>query len=224
MIQRVLPALLVCAALLVPASAGATIAVKLDIDALSTTADTIVLGRVASKKARWEGQRIVTDYAVRVAMPVLGAADVGSTVTVQTLGGRVDDLAQVVHGTPGFVVGEDVLLFLQTVKPSSPLRVVGMAQGRFKVERDGAGDLWATQDLTGLGLAKVVAVDGNGKQSAKMLDHQEPMRLPLRSLLSKVSGSLSRVDVTVRPEVTLRLGEKLDRPYDFAIELGGVRQ
>ncbi len=224
MIQRVFPALLVCAALLAPATAGATIAVKLDIDALSTAADTIVLGRVESKASRWEGQRIVTDYAVKVAMPVLGGPDAGSMLTVQTLGGRVDDLAQRVHGTPGFVVGEDVLLFLQTVKAPGPLRVVGMAQGRFKIERDAQGAVWATQDLTGLGLAEVVDVDARGKKATKLLEHPAPLRLPLGALLGQVGVSLGKVDAKLRPEVTARLGQKLDVAYDFAVELGEVRK
>lgn len=223
MIQRLLPALLVGALLLGSATAGATIAVKLDVDGLATAADTIVMGRVESRTSRWEGQRIVTDYDVKVALPVLGGADAGAVVTVQTLGGRVDDLAQVVHGTPGFIVGEDVLLFLQTVKGRPALRVVGMAQGRFALARDADGVVWATQDITGLGLAQVTGVV-DGKQTAKMLAHPEAIRLPLTALLGQVGSALTKVGGVLRPEVTARLGDRLDQRYDFTPELGGVRQ
>lgn len=221
MIRRVLPALIACALLLAPVAADATIAVKLDIDALSTTSDTIVLGQVESKRSQWEGTRIVTDYTVKVTLPVAGAMNLGDKVSVRTLGGRVDDLAQRVYGTAGFAVGEDVLLFLETRADTK--RVVGMAQGRFKIQRDADGVVWAGQELNGLGLAEVVGTEG-GKLATRMLDHPEAMKLSLSSLLQQIGVSLAKVGTPLRPEVTERLGANFQKKYDFKVELGGVRQ
>lgn len=212
---------LVVSALLTQAPANATIAVKLDVAGLATAADAVVLGRVLSQESHWEGKRIVTDVAIHVAVPIVGAPDPAQNLTIQVLGGRVDDLAQIVHGTPRFTVGEDVLLFLEETQRARPFRVVGMAQGRFKVQKREDGKLWAVQELAGLTLAEVEP----GKK-LEILGHQDgdSISLPLDDLIRQVAGSVKNVGNILRPEVTKRLGSALDRPYDFTVDLEGRSQ
>ena len=106
---RTLSCLALVLALLAVGRAEATVAIQFDVAALTTTSDVVAVARVESRSAQWVGGRIVTDFVVRVSLPVAGSIDEGAQLTVRTAGGRVGDLAQVVHGVPGMVVGEDVL-------------------------------------------------------------------------------------------------------------------
>jgi hypothetical protein len=216
--QRTISLLVVLWALLVPSYALATIVVHYDLDALTTAADVVVVGHVEAQRSKWEGARIVTDYEVRVSLPVVGAS--GSRMVVRTLGGRVGEWAQMAHGVPQFKVGQDVLLFLERDSAGDLHRVIGMAQGRLTVARDAQGRVWAVQDLAGLSVARVTGVSG-GKRSAELVGPAPPIRMELGALLAQIDGSLEKVGRQVRPEVRSRLGEDLDRPYDFLLELRG---
>lgn len=206
-----------CAVALWAGRSEATIVVKLDVEGLSTSADDIVMGRVRAVTPRWEGQRIVTDVRVEVAMPVSGATRPGQEVTVQVLGGRVGDLAQWTPGVSRFSVGEDVVLFLAR-RPEAPVaQVVGLSQGKYRVVRGPDEQLWAVRDVSGLTLAEVEAGQGTSRQVARFV-HDAPTELgalPLDTLLRGVVASLRQVDVPVRPEVLERLGERPELRPDF---------
>jgi hypothetical protein len=208
--RRMCALVVIGAALALSATAAATIVIKFDVDGLTTTSDAIAIGRVESRSSHWEGQRIVTEVSVRIAVPVSGKAEAGEQVTVRVLGGRVGDLAQHVAGTAAFVPGEDVLLFLERPS-SSQARVVGLSQGKFKIV-DGPGNkLWAVRDLQGLSLAEV-ALGDQGQRVAQVSEGLDAMAaVPLDELLQDVVEGLEKIEEPVRSDVFEKLGPDLSR-------------
>lgn len=207
------------ASALVSAPADATIVVKHDVDGLTTGAETIVMGRVRAQSARWVGTRIMTEVQIEVALPVMGKADVGEVVTVEVLGGRVGDLAQVVSGVSRFSEGEDVVLFLKrSVAQPQVSRVVGMAQGKYTVVQGPDERLWAVRDLNGLTLAEVVPGSA-GPRHVTRFAHMAPEELgavPLDGLMRQVATGMRRLDEPVRPELLRHLGQGLRQQVDFS--------
>lgn len=124
---------------LVPGPAAATTLVREDVASLTRTADTVVRGTVLRQASRWtrDGRRIVTEVEVSVAETLKGAAG-EPTVRLLQPGGEVGELAQRVDGVARFRAGEEVVVFLRGQGPG-PSQVVGMAQGKFRVERSADG-------------------------------------------------------------------------------------
>ena len=134
-------------ALLLALPAAATSVLRADVPVLAQEADTVVRGTVRRVQSRWSGdrRRIVTDVEVEVAEALKGAP--GRTVLVTQPGGRVGDVGQRVEGLAAFAPGEEVVLFLDRHGPKA-FRVRGMAQGKFRVQRDGTRAL-AVPEPTG---------------------------------------------------------------------------
>lgn len=206
--------------------ASATVVVKLDVEAMTTMAQEVVVGRVEARQSRWEGGRIVTDVGVRVALPIYGSSAQGERLQFQTLGGRVGDLAQVVSGSPSFSVGEEVVLFLARSKADRPLQVVGFSQGRFSLVEGQDGRLWGVQDLGGVELAIPEAQGVGGKAVARLAEGEAEVSqgLPLEVLVKQVVVTLDKLGLPARPEVRERLGADLSvGSYDFRLDLARVR-
>lgn len=116
--------------------AHATTLLKLTMDDLVDRSERIVQGEVVKLEAKEEQGRIVTYITLDVQDTLKGPAD-EQTISFRVLGGRMGDLVTIVHGTPQFSAGEQVLVFLeQPVSkkgPKLPLVVTGMAQGKFSI-------------------------------------------------------------------------------------------
>jgi hypothetical protein len=123
--------------LLTPLSAFATTMIALDVETMSRTADSIVQGRVLKVEAHLtrDGRRVFTQIDVQVDEALKGQPP--KTVTLTQPGGAVGDIGQLVSGTAHYQVGEEVVLFLEKYGPR--YRTVGMAQGKFRVERSTDG-------------------------------------------------------------------------------------
>jgi hypothetical protein len=126
---------------------------KLSIEDLTKSADTICIGKCVSKSSRFVDHHIETTIEIKVTEYLKG--DMGKTLSVTVMGGEIEQplpLAQHVLGTPTFVKGEEVLLFLsapqkslgsaatQAKSPASLLAtspsVVGWFQGKYTVLTD----------------------------------------------------------------------------------------
>ena len=174
-------------------AARATLVVPLDLNALTDGADRIVVAQVERQQARFTADRstIFTEVTLRVIEAVKGAeVAVGDTVVVWREGGELEGQGVRVIGAAGFADGEEVLLFLErrgsrkqaTASPMSkktPLYVMGMAQGKLRVERRAAGPMVVRQ-REGLGFTQA--------NSAAAL---EPAVEPLAEVLRKVRQRLS---------------------------------
>lgn len=137
--------------LLLPSFGEATVAIRLDPQALASRSQVVVEGSVESLESHLspDGKQIVTTVRIHVRSPWKGAP--GEAVEVLVPGGAVGELAQVVQGAPSFVEGEDVVVFLDRPRPDVLFQVVGLAQGKFSV-REEAGRQVAVQDLRNLEL------------------------------------------------------------------------
>ena len=140
-----------CACLLFGAApARGSMALHLSFEELCHQADRVAVVRVESARSFWgpDHHRIYTTFALRVEEPVAGTGP--DRVLLTQPGGRVDGLAQRVHGYPRLRPGERTLLFLRALPDS--VRVVGLTQGVFDPATLEGRPVWI-QRLSGLSFA-----------------------------------------------------------------------
>jgi len=153
--------------------AAASIARALSLQALVRASDRALFGTALAAESRWEvaggRRRIVTHTRVRVDERIAGPDD-GSELWVRTLGGKVGDVGQIVHGEALLLVGEPALLFLAP-SADGALSVAGMAQGHYPVRtaEDGERRLRPSPrlgELIGEGAARELSGRRLGEASA----------------------------------------------------------
>jgi hypothetical protein len=111
-------------------SGNAATVLELDLEQLITKSDLIVVATVAEQSSHWNKYgRIVTEVVLEVQQTLKGQASEGEELTVTTLGGRVGDVVMKVDGSPRFIGGASILVFLREVPALGQLQVVGMSQG-----------------------------------------------------------------------------------------------
>jgi hypothetical protein len=137
------------------APAHASVVQALTVDQLSAEAATVVHGKVVSVRSAWNDDhtRIYTEVQVKVEAAWKGEAPAHGVVVVRQLGGSVEGLSQQVMGSPVFAVGEELVLFL-VPGPQGDRAVLGMSQGKFKVERE-AGEVRVSRALGDLAVASL---------------------------------------------------------------------
>ncbi len=162
---------------LVPVFALATTMLSLSVDGLATGADSVVRGKVVSVVPRWtmDHARIITDTTIEVSETWKGAAT--RQVVVMQPGGEIGDVGQHVEGIARFSPGEEVVLFLEA-RGAERFTVAGMAQGRFRVEKQSDGTMQARQDQCG----DLYTVDAATRQPVS----RPPISLPVEALKQRV--------------------------------------
>jgi len=160
-------ALLVGAALLV-GTAGLTVK-KATVDELVESSHLILHARVASSSSQWEGNNIYTYTQLDVIEPMKGSPT--ERVTVKQLGGRVEQDALEVPGSPKLEQGEEVVLFL--VRWNDAYWIHSIVLGKFSIVR-AEGRVEAVNDLNNVGLIDPVTgaeiTDAASKRNALPLD------------------------------------------------------
>jgi hypothetical protein len=122
-----------------PAHASVARAVRLE--DLTRRSRHVLLGEPLDAHSQWErigGRKHIVTYTRLRTHDVLAGADPSdSEILVRTLGGRVGDLGELVHGEALLQLGERSVLF---VMPSQgALAVTAMAQGHYPLLRDTSG-------------------------------------------------------------------------------------
>ena len=172
-----------------------TTLVAMDVPALTRASDLVVRGTVVRVEPRWteDKRRIITDSEILISEVLKGNAT-GKTVVAMQPGGVLGDVGQMVHGTAKFALGDEVVVFLE--KRGDRAFVVGLAQGRFLVDRSGP-----TAMVKG-GEDELFLVDAKTHQPV-----EAPVQaMSLAALLSSVRQSLGpspNEAITPRPGVTL---------------------
>ena len=168
------------AATLFSLSAHATVMRPVDLETLARRADVIVRGTAKSTVASLteDGKQIHTVATVRVASVLKGVP--ASEIEVRTPGGTIGDIAQIVHGAPRLIEGQEVILFLHRVSERR-FTIEGFAQGKFEVVKGPSGAAHVTQDLRGIG---ILGPDGAVRPGMAA----EPM--PVRDFLARVRKAL----------------------------------
>jgi hypothetical protein len=142
--MRRVAALLALVVVVAARPGAATVYAPMDDATLADASAAIVTGTVVASGARAIDGRIVTETTVAVDNVYKGAT--GPTVTVTTPGGEVGDTRAVVFGTPSFVDGEAVLLYLQQAA-SGEVRTTGLALGAYRLETAADGTVTATHSV-----------------------------------------------------------------------------
>ena len=118
-------------------TALSTTLVRLSLEQMSQASTAIVRGRVVSQETLWNPQHteIITSTAIEVEDVFKGQPS--STLIVEQLGGTIGNLHEYVAGTVHFRPQASYLLFLEPAGEDSTLyRVVGMAQGAYRIYQD----------------------------------------------------------------------------------------
>jgi hypothetical protein len=127
--------------LLVQRPAEASLSRALPLAELVARSQHVVLGEPLDNYSVWEqiGQRkhIVTYTRVRALELLSGLDPKQDELLVRTLGGRVGDLGELVHGEAIINLGERGVLFMMPTR--GVLAVTAMAQGHYPLEHDKAG-------------------------------------------------------------------------------------
>jgi hypothetical protein len=126
-------------ALLLPGPAQASLIEAMDVQALTSAAQRIVVGEVVSVTSDWDAEhkRIFTTAVVQVAETWKGAPAPAGQLKVVQLGGSVGDIEMRVHGLPAFRTGERAVMFL-----GASGSLVGLGQGKRPLRFDGAARRW----------------------------------------------------------------------------------
>jgi hypothetical protein len=164
--------------LLLGGNATATTAVAVDTQSATNRASSVVLATVASQESRWNDARtkIYTYTELEVEKDLKGNTS-GKKIRLKQLGGSVGNVTCYVPGTATFRRGEKVLAFLRPLKTDKTcFRVVGMAQGKYSVLKDGT----AVRRLNGL---HVVGADPDRVR--------QDSRVPVDTLIEKVRATLA---------------------------------
>jgi hypothetical protein len=117
-------------------NADATIIIPTEDRNLIRQANTIVVGQVTRIDGHWYAAKaqIYTHIGIRVEEVLKGELR-ETEVTVKQLGGTVGGLRSWIFGSPEFVMGERVLLFLMPNSDGSP-RVLNLYEGKFSIVPD----------------------------------------------------------------------------------------
>lgn len=135
---------LTCVLTMVAAFAGATTIVMPTDEQLIAKSPVIVEGTVVSSAPVVYNDAVWTDTVVEVARPIKGAAS--KRITVRELGGQTEDRITKIFGSPEFVAGERVLLFLEN-SPRGGYRTMDLFAGKMKEARAANGRrLWLRDD------------------------------------------------------------------------------
>ncbi len=143
---------------------GATTFLPQSFDELDKKATHILIGTVVVQKSIQESKVISTETTLHVEEWLKGTSSI-QTVIVKEPGGSVGDVLMVVPGSAQFVPGEHVVIFFEANKKTNNNaaltavlygHTVGMAQGKFSIQKDKSGTEVLINDLGGAHLLKQV--------------------------------------------------------------------
>jgi len=168
--------------------ARASVVQALDLVAMTTTADHVLVARVVAQGSHYdEHGRIVTDVEMMVEQSEKGDAAPGAMVLVRRLGGVVNGIGMRIEGEPSFADGERTLLFAQKLASSNVLRAIGMSQGVLRIaERD--GDSWVASNAGGAALVQR-AVDGSLTKGRVAMEQPRKLSDVLKEIRALVAKS-----------------------------------
>jgi hypothetical protein len=159
------PRLLLPLILFASAAHAATFIVPSD-RALVTASKAIVVATAGASHGRWApGGWIETVTELRVEEAIKGPVAAGETIHVTELGGMVGDIGYVVAGSPRYVEGQRVLLFLET-NDRGEWVAKNMAVGKFDPAEDVKGRRLLVRDSS-----EIVGWETDGEV------HREPVRM-----------------------------------------------
>ncbi len=164
-----------------PIRAATQRAIKLD--RLVERAEVIFIGQAVKQESAWntEHTRIYTRTTFRVDEYLKG--DAGDLLTIETPGGVAEGVGMLVPGVPLFRLQGNNLIFVTPGSRTGTHRVLGWAQGRFRIRRNAkTGRETLSRSLKHVSL--VGGKDATGK-SLREIRHLDEMKEAIKSLKRK---------------------------------------
>jgi len=123
-------------AIAVTPSIRATTLISMSFSQLTQASSDIVRAQVVGQTSRWnqDHTQIVTVTTCEVKQTLKG--HVPSSIEVEQPGGRVGNVGMLVPGSASFLPESEYVLFLEPPAEGSAFRLVGMAQGAYRVYQD----------------------------------------------------------------------------------------
>jgi hypothetical protein len=174
--------------------ARASLVVALDLPTMVERADHVAVVDVTAVSAAWDDkhERIFTTIDLSVVESWKGAMAPASHVRIVQPGGQVGDIQMTVFGMSQFTPGERALVFLRGTPGAAS--VVGMAQGKRLVRRDGATGRWMVHAPQRQGASFVRAPGGTVSPTSTppvfetRLRGLDELRTEVRDLVGKSSA------------------------------------
>jgi hypothetical protein len=195
--------------------ADATIIVPTEDHQLIRQASTIVLGQITKIDSHWYAAKtqIYTHIGVRVEEVLKGELS-EVEVTIKELGGTVGGLRSWIFGSPEFVLGERVLLFL-TANPDGTMRVLSLYQGKFAIVVDSrTGEHFVYRGLNPEGVRDLTR-SAKTEESASHLVEMRPLARFKAEISSQVAQELGRGRSGSLPVTTLAAGDVVESHERF---------
>lgn len=170
---------------MVASEASATVMVPLSIEDMAVRSAAVVRARVSNRRSAWDEdhRKIYTYTELEVLETVHASGKVPQAIVVRTLGGEVGKVGMKVSGTARFNPGEEVLLFLRSDPINNQhFQVIGMSQGKYRLERESKGQLVAIPGLEGIAFARR---DETGRLKIGHGEHGAN-RIPFEALRQKI--------------------------------------
>jgi hypothetical protein len=179
------------AAMFITPTATATLVIDMDLPALTSEATHVVHADVLSTRTVDANGQFTTEVqlAVRDMLKRTSGLANGAKLTIELPGGIVGDLAQMVPGAPQLQEGDEVVLFLWQRNAETRPRILGLAQGAWKVIRT-LHNAEARRDRRGIGLVNPTTRAIQERRPPSELD-----RIDLHVLLHRIRTHASKGDV-----------------------------
>lgn len=181
-------------------TAEATTIIAPTIDEMTIEADAVIVGTVRSVDVERAGNRIIRLATVEVSdvwkaecAHAVTCPTPGSTMVIQALGGRDSEQATRVFGSESYVIGEEVLVFLQ-YSASPDERDIGitvwqsqvLAWTKFSLVSDESSEVRAVRDIEGI--TPIARKDGGDYE---VLEVPAINEFPLHELRRAVDAALA---------------------------------
>ncbi len=158
---------------------AATTVQRFDLAALTANAERIVVGVCRQAQPQWVRGQIYTRYEFSVSQTIKGPAT--TQLELHLPGGHLQGAVSRIVGMPIFAPGDEAVLFLTAANALGHSWPVGLAQGRFAIERSAANKPRVFQDLNGL------ALHAKPPSAPKKAPPDEPVQgMPLDQFLARV--------------------------------------
>jgi len=132
--MRITKVFIIVSAFLFFNSTNATTLLKRDFNAICSMADGVIQGVVHSVAHQRNADGLIYRYIKLRDVNAIEGAIESSTITIRVVGGTIDDRTLAVIGSPEFIEGEEVILFVSD-NDQRAVPFVGWGQGVFKVKK-----------------------------------------------------------------------------------------
>jgi hypothetical protein len=212
--------ILFTALLFSPFSVSATVITPVSEDDLARHATAILVGQVKGIESYWDaGAKQVFTHITVTPQEVL-KGDIGDgDLTLKQLGGTVGQLRSWLEGSPEFIVGEKVLLFIDTNQDGSAC-VAYLYQGKFSLFTDpDTGQEFAYRGDTPEGVRLLTGTTARAQTDSTSNGFHEvtALKVQIREALARASSIQQRAALAPLPAPQVPPGSAVEKQEGFTL-------